>query len=305
MSQQPFILYAIFSVVPILHLELGHDAKEPSHLKPQTLEQIEEASKRHLKLFSEISETRLYELKRGDDLELSLAAAWKELCLRSGGKDSSKPGVTDRQPVDRDAANYFLGFVEGRTKSELPEWWKRALISAHIDNGQYGTFGRLAKIKYQTTGLGFDCSTDTIINRKEEITDIVLEKSRYCIQNRFLDLMIAEAGGKRAGDNIIFRNGQKRKYMAVYMPAGFHFRLVCFTSETKTHNWTADVWAAGRREANGRPFHWVEICEDRERVFVYGMDSFGIYLEEFDAKTGKNLVRFASSSWRDSKKQNE
>ena len=294
-----------WSAIILLILTAPPDSDDESmrtaQAKLRVLEEIEEESQRHVKLFSSLTETRLQVLKRDDSLGISLAAAWRELCLR-GGKKPSQPSVIDRRPVERDGANYFIGFVEGRINSELPGWWKQAILSASIDKGQYSSFKRPAELEYRPTTLGLQSSRNTLITRGDESTEFEVEGIKFSVGNGMLDQLIAQMGGKEAGEYITFHNGRDQTYVAIYTSAGFQYRLACFTTQTNLHKWTADVWAAGRLMVLGHPFHWVEIREDRDRVFVYGVDPMGAYLESFDTKTGKNRIRFASNSWLDSNK---
>jgi hypothetical protein len=41
----------------------------------------------------------------------------------------------------------------------------------------------------------------------------------------------------------------------------------------------------------------VELLEHDEKLFVFGMEGQGAYIEGFRATDGKNLFRFATSFW--------
>lgn len=61
--------------------------------------------------------------------------------------------------------------------------------------------------------------------------------------------------------------------------------------------WSSSVWAVNRTALAGVGAHQVELVISDERVFVFGAESHGAYLEAFDLSDGRPLVRFCTCYW--------
>ncbi len=77
------------------------------------------------KLFRLLSRDVLQRLKHGKDDSLALQAAWKITTNSLHTSRGSKIESMDSHPLA-----YFLGFVEGREKLELPIWFSKTVLTA-------------------------------------------------------------------------------------------------------------------------------------------------------------------------------
>jgi hypothetical protein len=59
------------------------------------------------------------------------------------------------------------------------------------------------------------------------------------------------------------------------------------------------VWGPGRRTGivSGFHDHWAEVVGLGDTVYVFGAESRGVYLEAFEAATGKARFRFCTGYW--------
>lgn len=63
--------------------------------------------------------------------------------------------------------------------------------------------------------------------------------------------------------------------------------------------WTQTVWSMGITAASGfdHGFHYCFPVIARDRCVVFGASPYGVYIEGFEARTGKPVIRFHSDCW--------
>ena len=102
--------------------------------------------------------------------------------------------------------------------------------------------------------------------------------------------------------------GGDTAYVALYEDSGFPYTVHAVTRRTNTIVWSSKVWASGEYLAGHGPGgfgmsgalqHIVEIELADHRLGLYGISALGIYVEVFDARTGKNECRFSTSYFPD------
>jgi hypothetical protein len=90
-----------------------------------------------------------------------------------------------------------------------------------------------------------------------------------------------------------------RAYVAVYDPFGSSYHLACVDRPTVKIAWVTKVRASFLFGGlSGLHSQRIEICEQRDRVVVYGVASTGFYVEAFEPVDGKNIFRFSNTFWR-------
>jgi hypothetical protein len=86
----------------------------------------------------------LSELKQSPHDSIAIQAAWQEVAL------TVPESVDEGNPVfrpDRGKLNWFLGFLEGRTRIRVPKWWLEAVLDARANQRDniyfpYNNWGR-------------------------------------------------------------------------------------------------------------------------------------------------------------------
>jgi hypothetical protein len=101
------------------------------------------------------------------------------------------------------------------------------------------------------------------------------------------------------GDSVTNVKTDKWSVFARAQIVGFRYELACYMPVGGAPAWVVDVWSAGRTCAGGGGFgcHRVELREKGGRIYVFGAESHGMYLEVFELATGKCLYRFCTCYW--------
>src|SRR5207248_1674736 len=73
-------------------------------------------------LLQRVGPIGLAELMKDEDTNIALLAAWEQVRLTVPDKELER-----RMSVDARKLAWFLGFLEGRARVELPAWWAEAI----------------------------------------------------------------------------------------------------------------------------------------------------------------------------------
>jgi hypothetical protein len=103
--------------------------------------------------------------------------------------------------------------------------------------------------------------------------------------------------GKQRGRSVTRLAAGKLLVTADIPIAGFRYVLVGSAAADGKQLWEAEVWSAGRGFLAGVGYHRVELKEKDGILFVFGMETHGMYLEAFELATGKCLYRFCTCYW--------
>jgi hypothetical protein len=79
--------------------------------------------------------------------------------------------------------------------------------------------------------------------------------------------------------------------------AGFGYTVQVTDGKTKKMLWKRAVWAVGRTALAGEGVHQIELVISKDRLFVFGAESHGVYAEVFKLEDGTPLVRFCTCYW--------
>src|SRR5438552_6796680 len=83
-----------------------------------------EVAMKYDQLVGRAARDELLALKVGDDVSIAIRAAWEEACRRAERKNVGK-GPTE-------AYSRFIGFVEGRLRVTVPEWWSMYIAGVTV-----------------------------------------------------------------------------------------------------------------------------------------------------------------------------
>lgn len=80
--------------------------------------------------------------------------------------------------------------------------------------------------------------------------------------------------------------------------SGFEVGAVVFDDTAGLNLWHARVWAAGERDTwQADAGHCVELIANDRELLVWGATPDCLYVEAFDANSGRNRLRFATNDW--------
>jgi histone H3/H4 len=224
--------------------------------------------------------------KFSGDRAIMLQAAFEELhstlfchhllCAIHDGR-----GVIEVSKVARDQANRLIGFFSCALKQDPPAEWKNGLLTAIFREDLY--LGHDQKIKWDGTFSG-----TTVMYRQTAKTPTVKVVEEVC---KLFD------NNPEIALSFTVENGNI--YVVDYDRNGGMGQLQCYDQATKKFTWNARVLGLGMGiiAGLGANQHFVFVRLTPDEVIVYGVHSFGLYVEVFNRSNGKCLVRCASNLW--------
>jgi hypothetical protein len=234
---------------------------------------------------------RLADLVTDADTGIALQASW-EIYKKPVKRPMPIEGRTN-DVYDRDGLGKFLAFLKHRTKAPVPDWWAEGIVDVDLFPGEHHVFtlsGKSSGPKLTEAKAGGDVPEGAELERRDGT--FVYTAGGRAVRfptSTFADVHFANFGGVVQ---------EKRSFIAAYPAAGgFAFNVASFEGEGDRPAWKAEVWAAGRTILLGLGHHWVELKEKGGTVFVFGGESHGMYMEAFEAATGRCEFRFCTSYW--------
>src|SRR5262249_17086761 len=96
--------------------------------------------------------------------------------------------------------------------------------------------------------------------------------------------------------------GRGQSFIALYNDHGDRFTLVCLDTLSGRELWRSEVWARGGENFGGPgsgpgPYHEASLIVKENEIAVAGYCLGAVYLEKFDRRTGKAILRFCTDYW--------
>jgi hypothetical protein len=257
---------------------------EPLELKVQAVlraSDLSKAGEAFRALFEVAGKAGLPRLKVDAHDTIAIQAAWREVLLPLLGEEP-KQSV----PLDRRKLEWFLGFLEGRGRLQIPTWWRNTFLEARF--GQPGNIHFPSKniLSYGNTAVDrISAPLGTTLTKENGSFVLKVDKQSVKIPD-------ARVGG-------FFRSVQalmtpKRCYYVFHNDFGWGYPITCIERKSGKVIWKADVWATWCHRSYGpHPQSQVAIVEQDSRIVVFGI-SGGAHVEAFRAEDGKNLFRFST-----------
>ena len=247
-------------------------------------------------LLEEASPDDLLSLRAGIHDSISLQVAWKQ-ALRHTFDERPKRAQRRGMRLDRGELHRFLGFVEGRTRVAVPEWWKNVVLRARAFNRDSFHFPAEQHLRYEKTTFGPYAPPGTAIEEHGQNVVLRAGGESFTIPAAVLD--------QNPGCSVDFSAlvTAERWYLALHGSNGGEFPLFCIDRESGKVLWKASVWANGTvlvysgifRAGERHGDHAVTIKAQGDRIVVFGAEGISAYVEAFKADNGENLLRFCTS----------
>jgi hypothetical protein len=247
-----------------------------------------ETSKAYRTLFSTVRTDGIRRLQDHTNDGIALQAAWEEVRLTVPEKEPKK---TVRPDSHRLA--WFIGFVAGRLRVRVPQWWQEVVLDSRANRRDNIYFEKPEVNPYHRAGLDeVRCPRDTTLKREGDKIVLRVGKDSLPIPEDLLHK--SDDGGVRCNVSALFTPAQC--YVAVHGNSGYGFELTCIDRSSAKVRWKTDVWGAWWGGVTGPEGHmWVSVMEHENCVLVFGAASMGIHIEGFRPDNGANLFRFSSS----------
>src|SRR5262249_25475939 len=231
-------------------------------------------------LFKAAGVTGLPALKRHRNDSIAIQAAWEEVTL-------TVPEMPERAVrLDGQKLRWFLGFLEGRTRIQAPDWWVEMLMDSRANAGDNIYPGKSDKHPYDKAGLGaMYAPIGTTLKREDG--DIELRVGKEAVK---IPASVFPRG--RAASALMT---PRYAYVAIHGQEGYPYFLFCMDRQTSKVAWKTRVWA-NSLDVAGVSRMWVSVSEQDGRIVVFGAGSAGLHIESFRADNGENLSRFSSAN---------
>jgi hypothetical protein len=253
---------------------------------------------------------QLARLVDGPDDSLALWARW-HLLSRSLEKASDQ-----RRLVQCDR---FLGWIEGRHRVSVPEWWRFWLIASHAGLSEEGSiafweesakqhpalFERKGKwwifdpLPLKKAGERLRIPRGTSLTTKGKHFVLEQDGKKVQIEKAVVKDMEEDFGSRF---RFRFRLAPQAALLGGTDGVGSPYPLRCVDPKTGRARWKQSVWAIGTRSLSFRSFsgpwqHDADLVVTKDKAFVFGRVTGEGYVEAFDLRTGKCILRFATNGW--------
>lgn len=244
------------------------------------------------------SSPELRDLKSGLHEGIALQAAWEE--VRRQVPIPHVPDMVKWAKGKRSRVERFVGFLEGRLKVPIPEWWETLLVEQTVSSAEPGgyVFLRIRPKKSQAfyKEAKIDPSEkhkiwmpfDVHLKDKSDDQLIVSVNKRQITVPRVID--------RPWGINATPID-DRRWLVVLHNEAYADGTLMCLTESDNKELWHSEIWGEvqfGFRRGMGY-FHWVDFRVRDNTAYLFGVTAQVIYVEGFSLTDGACRFRFSTS----------
>ena len=261
-------------------------------------------AERFSKLFEAVGVEGLAELKQSPHDSIALQAAWEEVI------QTIPEEINDKHPTfcpDVGKLNWFIGFLEGRTRIRVPKWWRSAVLDARANYRRnvyfpYQNWGQSAPKKsanrttFTKTGDTFTLNVGgDSLQLSNDIVEALAKDSRFSKIQEALE-EIAKNGQSKSWQHFNAHFTPTHCYLAVYDEICTPYLLACIVRDNGKMMWTTkgigSFWGGiGGGVGKAR----VTVDVQNNQVLFFGCSGIAeIYVEAFRAEDGKHLFRFSN-----------
>ncbi len=248
-------------------------------------------------VFSDVSSTKRAQLRSAtpaelrnmmseDDSTLALYAAWE--AIRRTLPKTKQPRGSKPDPL---ALARFAGYVQGRLRVPVPEFWDAALCSVQSNGPGLDWIHIDENCRYRRTASGFCGPAHLELERVSDGLRVVSGMTVIRIGNEMLD-----KADQRSQDAVNLLATDDRCYVALHGGECSPYQIACLDRKNNGVVWSSTVQATGRSiEWSGPPLqHVVSLIVQGETLLVFGAGNQAVYIEGFAASDGKNQFRFCT-----------
>lgn len=219
-----------------------------------------------------------------DDANVAIHAAWS-MYSRMVPRRHFFFGAVENETIDPRDCQRFLGFLEGRMRVGVPEWWEVALadpgfyrpkVNGFDDGGWLDARELVNKDLDQNAGVEFEFYDERFTVPAETYKKLSVSQMGIAVDENYAALLNHSA-------------------------YGFATKLYCVSRKTSQELWRADVWGLGpdpvARTGSWRGPTYMGVTVVNDKVFVFLAWIRGVCVEAFSINDGTPLLRFATNNW--------
>lgn len=258
-----------------------------------------ELRERNKMLFNHAIPDAVRELKTHPNDGMALRAAWEEV-RRTIVEPPSDVTEREAKKIDRRALQRFVGFVEGRLRIVLPDWWEGAMLRASATDQlilfvpgkkRQRPFSRVQD--GQLAGVAMSHGTQAYVLENGDLEVFNDSEKTVIPAELWRDLQKASS----SLDGLGALTTESHLFLVLYPNSGGRYWLHCIDRGTSRVVWTESVWGEHDIPVNaqGANQQWVDIRLARDAIFVFGKGLFSMYVEVFSTVDGSPVCRFSTA----------
>jgi hypothetical protein len=247
-----------------------------------------ESQRAYRLLFARVGVRGLPRLQTIHNDSIALQSAWEAVALTV----PVEQGKTVYQP-DSQELNWFLGFLQARTKVSPPDWWRQVVLRARANRRDNILPDKTKTVPYHLAGIDrVRCPVNAAVEKDGDSLIYRVGADRISIPEEIQE-------GVDRGHFVDTASGcftDKRVFLAVHDNIGYPHKVGCIDRSSGKLLWRASACGCWWDGASGHHESWVSVgATDDDRVFVFGAASVGFYLHGFRSSDRRSLVRFSSN----------
>jgi hypothetical protein len=214
---------------------------------------------------------------------VGLLAGWERVRRTVPAQNRNVPSAPSQEALHR-----FLGVVEGRVCVPVPTFWESVLLSADSQGRDNIYFSWPEQFNSATSANADERGNISSAPASGERSDkkAVVKDEAHSSLLRDVASRIEKSCALSSKDTV---------FRCRYLPCPGSYPIVAEDRRGGHVKWTADVWAAGASTVyTGRHWHHVDLAVRGNELVVFGASGTALYIEVFDAVTGKNICRFST-----------
>jgi hypothetical protein len=301
-------------IAETLHIESGLAGREGILKEIVDAEYDYTILKKYNRLFDRLDMASIRQLEGHEDVGVALHAGWEEVRRSLSNSELNEPTQVNQEALQR-----FINLVNARAGVIAPNWWKDRVLAAqaysrrsiHFDSQRISWFLREMRDPF---GPRTDPPANVLIPGKgwqsedgrlgvEVPRDSDLTQWRLVVGKEQILLPVEvrnECG--RLGTSINVCASPSALFLAVHYTANCSpYQLFCLDRQALAVRWQTEVSGEGcgiMYSGPQIPDHEVQVVAEKDRVFVFGMDSGCVYVEAVRVADGKSVFRFSTRTWR-------
>lgn len=229
-------------------------------------------------------------LKLSVDAGLSIQAAWWEV-LGTSREEAVRIPKDDRAI----RASRFVGFVEGRLRVPVPEWWRRTVTEFQVREGAGASF--LTQAEWRD--LRPDTKLPFAISDGFEVE--VAKAQTVFRQGKLAETFSEVELAKLVGGGLYVSAACDERVVAIAASSGFPMPINISVVDRKTHTrlWDGRCWSwVLPKEPHLASTHtdsYFQVYLAKDSVTVFGAGGWSIFIGSFALSDGKPIARFCSN----------